>query len=75
MPASVSPVAESAQFLPVSVIDIPSSPAKEHTTTATVDCELEVELAKLCVRVRCVSPEFTERVLPDRLNAANNSRR
>ena len=64
MPALVSAVAEPAQLLPVNVVDVPLSCAKEPPTT-TGCCEVEVELGKRRIRIRGVSQEFAERFLQD----------
>ncbi|WP_042976996.1 IS66-like element accessory protein TnpA [Burkholderia sp. AU4i] len=66
MPTLVPAIAESAQLLPVSVIDTPLPPAQAATVPASAaGCEIEVETGKRRVFIRGVSQEFAERFLRD----------
>ncbi|GAB6848218.1 IS66-like element accessory protein TnpA [Paraburkholderia kururiensis] len=65
VPAPVPGITGSTPLLPVSVIDAPSSPAKERSATTAGCCEVEIEVGKRRVRIRGVSLEFAERFLRD----------
>ncbi|TDG03359.1 hypothetical protein E1N52_35170 [Paraburkholderia guartelaensis] len=52
-------------LLPVNIIDAPSPPRSEPSTTPSASCEVEVEVGKRRVRIRGVSLDFAERFLRD----------
>lgn len=64
VPVPVPTMAESAQLLPVNVIDDVSLPTTQPATIAT-SCEVEIEVGKRRIRIRGVSQEFAERFLQD----------